>query len=67
LPAGWTTNGGLNTTVNSITIYPTHCAVSGTGMVSVKGNIIDRCGSAGLSNAATRSHFKSTNSPGFII
>jgi hypothetical protein len=53
LPAGWTTNGGLNTTVNSITIYPTHCAVSGTGMVSVKGNIIDRCGSAGLSNAAT--------------
>ncbi len=53
LPSGWTTNGGLNTTVNSITIYPTHCAVSGTGMVSVKGNIIDRCGSAELSNAAT--------------
>jgi len=53
LPSGWTTNGGLNTTVNSITIHPTQCAVSGTGMVSVKGNIIDRCGSAGLSNAAT--------------
>lgn len=50
LPPGWTTCCGLSTSLNGITITPTSCAAP--GQIAVKGNIMDRCGSAGLSNPA---------------
>lgn len=54
LPPGWKTQSGatgqINTSLNSILILPDKCAVP--GIVSVRGVIIDRCGSAGLSAAA---------------
>ncbi len=56
LPPGWKVQGsGITgstiTTTNYIMIIPDKCAVPGT--VTVKGAILDRCGVAGLSHAAT--------------